>query len=199
MAKIKAVTIERQYCSGGREIGKLAAEKLGIECYDKKLAGMTADRLGVPVEEIVKYEETLMNPLLSPLSFKSGIDHKKNMSELVFEAQAEIITKLVKQGPCIIVGRCADYILKNNVPTLSVFVYASSQSRMQHASDFHGIPYEDIKSTLKKMDKKRADYYRLNTQKEWDSMYGYDLCINSGKLSFEAAAEMIAHAVRSSC
>ncbi|MBR1723936.1 MAG: cytidylate kinase-like family protein, partial [Ruminococcus sp.] len=161
-------------------------------------AGMTADKIGVPVEEIVKYEETLMNPLLSPLSFKSGIDHKKNMSELVFEAQAEIITKLAKKGPCIIVGRCADYILKNNVPTLSVFVYASSQSRMQHAADFHGIPYEDIKSTLKKMDKKRADYYRLNTQKEWDSMYGYDLCINSGKLSIEAAAEMIAHAVESS-
>ncbi|MCD7741126.1 MAG: cytidylate kinase-like family protein [Ruminococcus sp.] len=192
MAKIRAVCIERQYCSGGREIGKLAAKELGITCYDKTLAQLTAEKLGVTYEEIVKYEETLSNPFLSPVSFRSGIDRKLSMSEIVFAAQAEIIASLVKKEPCVIVGRCADYILKNNVPTLSVFVCASNESRIQHAMDCHDIPYESALSTLKRMDKKRSDYYKLNTQKEWDSMQSYDLCLNSGKLGHERAAKIIA-------
>lgn len=192
MAKsIKTVTIERQYCSGGREIAKLVSEKLNIPCYDKELAEMTAQKLGVSYEEIVKYEESLVSPLLSPVSFRSGIDRKQNMSEIVFAAQAEIISGLAKKEPCVIVGRCAEYILKNNVPTLSVFICAGFENRLQHAMDCHSMTYESASSTLKKMDKKRGDYYRLNTQKEWDSMLSYDLCLNSGKLGLEGAAEII--------
>ncbi|MCD8095197.1 MAG: cytidylate kinase-like family protein [Ruminococcus sp.] len=198
MAKIRAVAIERQYCSGGREIAKLAAEQLGIVCYDKELAQLTAERLGVTYEEITKYEETLINTFLSPISFKSGIDRKQNMSEIVFEVQADIITNLVKKEPCVIVGRCADFILKNNVPTLSVFVCSGIENRMQHAMDCHGIEYESLQTTLKKMDKKRSDYYKLNTQKTWDSMLSYDLCLNSGRLGFEGAARIIAEIVSNS-
>lgn len=195
MAKIRAVAIERQYCSGGREIAKLAAEKLGFACYDKELAVLTAEQMGLEPDVIEKYEETLQSPFLSPVSFKTGIDRKKNMSEIIFEHQAEIITKLAKQAPCIIVGRCADYILRNNVPTLSVFVYAAPESRLQHAMDCHNIPYDSAGSTLRKMDRKRAEYYKLNTRKEWDSMIGYDLCLNSGKLGLENAASIIAEYV----
>jgi cytidylate kinase len=191
MAKIRVVAIERQYCSGGREIAKIAAKNLGIPCYDKELAELTAQKLGVKYEEIVKYEETLMSAFLSPVSFRSGIDRKQNMSEVVFAAQAEIITALAKREPCIIVGRCAEYILKNNVPTLSVFVASSLANRMQHAMDCHDISYENAQSVLKKMDKKRADYYKTNTQKEWDSMLSYDLCLNSGKLGLEGCAKII--------
>lgn len=198
MAKIRAVAIERQFCSGGREIAKLVAKKLGISCYDKELAELTAQKLGVSYEEIAKYEESLISPLLSPVSFKSGIDRKQNMSEIVFAAQAEIITRLAKQEPCVIVGRCADFILKNNVPTLSVFVYAGNESRLHHAMDCHDIPYESAASTLKKMDKKRSDYYKLNTQREWDSMINYDMCLNSGKLGFETAADIICQLVENS-
>lgn len=196
MAKIRAVAIERQYCSGGREIAKLAAEKLGFACYDKELAMLTAEKLGIEPQEIEKYEETLQSPFLSPVSFKTGIDRKKNMSEVVFEAQAEIITKLAKQAPCIIVGRCADYILRNNVPTLSVFVYANPDSRLQHAMECHDIPYENALSAIRKMDRKRAEYYKLNTRKDWDSMFGYDLCLNSGRLGLENAASLIADYVQ---
>jgi cytidylate kinase len=191
MSKIRAIAINRQYCSGGREIAKLAAKSLGISCYDKELAELTSQKLGVPYEEIVKYEESTMSVLLSPVSFKKGIDRKQNMSEIVFAAQAEIITALVKQEPCIIVGRCAEYILKNNVPTLSVFVCASMETRMQHAMDCHDISYENAQSVLKKMDKKRSDYYKVNTQKDWDSMISYDLCLNSGKLGLQGCADII--------
>lgn len=198
MAKIRVVAIQRQYCSGGREIAKITAKRLGISCYDKELAELTAEKLGLKYEEIVKYEESLMSPFLSPVSFRSGIDRKQNMSEIVFAAQADIITELAKKEPCVIVGRCAGFILKNNVPTLSVFVYAGQESRIQHAMDCHGIPYEEVQATLKKMDKKRADYYKANTRKEWDSMLSYDLCLNSGKLGLEGCADIIADMVENS-
>lgn len=198
MSKIRVVAIERQYCSGGREIAKQAAKELGVPCYDKELAELTAQKLGVTYEEIVKYEESLMSPFLSPVSFRSGIERKQNMCEIVFAAQAEIITALAKQESCVIVGRCAEYILKNNVPTLSVFVCSSMESRMQHAMECHEIPYENAQSILKKMDKKRSDYYKTNTQKEWDSMLSYDLCLNSGKLGLDGCAEIIAEIVEKS-
>lgn len=198
MAKIRVAAIQRQYCSGGREIAKLAAKRLGISCYDKELAELTAAKLGVTYEEIAKYEETLVSPLFSPVTFRSGIDRKQNMSEIVFAAQADIITELAKKEPCIIVGRCAGFILKNNVPTLSVFVYSSQENRMQHAMECHDISYEDAPSLLRKMDKKRADYYRTNTQREWDAMSSYDLCLNSGRLGFEGCAELIAEMIEKS-
>jgi cytidylate kinase len=120
------------------------------------------------------------------------------MGEIVFAAQAQIITELAKREPCVIVGRCAEYILKNNVPTLSVFVCAGMETRMQHAMECHDISYENAPSILKKMDRKRAEYYKTNTQKEWDSMLSYDLCLNSGKLGLEGAAKVIAEIVRKS-
>ncbi|SDA23522.1 Cytidylate kinase [Ruminococcus sp. YE71] len=196
MAKIRAIAIERQYCSGGREIAKLTAEKLGFEFYDKELMMLTAEKMGVEPEIIEKYEETLQNPFLS-ISFKGSSDRKKNMSETIFEVQADIITKLARKAPCVIVGRCADYILRNNVPTLSVFVYAPPETRVAHAMECHGIPYDDVAATLRKMDKKRAEYYKLNTRKEWDSKIGYDLCLNSSRLGLDGAAVMIANYVSS--
>ena len=196
MAKIRAIAIERQYCSGGREIAKLTAEKLGFACYDKELMMLTAEKMKVEPEIIEKYEETLLNPFL-PMPFKGASDKRKTMSEMIFEVQAEIITKLARQAPCIIVGRCADYILRNNVPTLSVFVYAPPESRVAHAMECHDIPYDDVSSTLRKMDKKRAEYYKLNTRKEWDSKIGYDICLNSGRLGLDGAANMIANYVSS--
>ncbi len=196
MARIRAIAIERQYCSGGREIAKLVAEKLGFVCYDKELRMLTAEKMGVEPEIIEKYEETLQNPSIS-VAFKGSSDKRKNMSETIFEVQADIITKLAKKAPCVIVGRCADYILHNNVPTLSVFVYASPEARVAHAMDQHNIPYDDVASTLRKMDKKRAEYYKLNTRKEWDSKFSYDLCLNSGKLGLDGAAVMIANYVSS--
>lgn len=196
MSKIGAITIERQYCSGGREIAKLLAQRLGIEVYDKELAQLTADKLGVSIEEIVKYEETPANPFTSPMSFRSGADRKRNMNEIVFEVQAEIITKLVQKEPCVIVGRCADYILRNNVPTLSVFVYADLESRLQHAVECHDIPFDDAEQIIRKMDKKRAEYYKLNTRREWDSMLSYDMCINSARFGLDHAADLIASYVR---
>ncbi len=198
MAKYRAIAILRQYCSGGREIAAITAEKLGIPCYDKKLAELTADKLGVSVEEIVKYEETLISPLFSPVSLRSGIDRKKNMSEAVFEAQAEIITNLVKKEPCVIVGRCADFILKNNVPSLSVFICSTPEQRIRHAFECHDIPHEEASAILKKMDKKRSDYYRLNTQKEWESMLSYDVCLNSGRLGLDGCADIIAEIYKNS-
>lgn len=198
MAKISVVTIERQYCSGGRDIGKLVAKELGVKCYDSEIMEMAAERIGLSPEEIKNFEEAVMSPLKAPLSLRTGIDRKLNLPEKIFAAEAEIITEIAKKGPCVMVGRCADYILKNVVPTLSVFIYASHENRVNHAMEAHGIAYEDVESVLKRFDKKRADFYNINTTKNWSSMQTYDMCLNSGKLGYQGCARIIVETVRAS-
>lgn len=198
MAKISVVTIERQFCSGGRDIGKLVADELGIKCYDHELVLMAAERIGISEDEIKKFEEAVMSPLKAPISLRTGIDRKLNLNEKIFAAQAELITEIAKRGPCVIVGRCADYILKNVVPTLSVYIYASHENRVHHAMEAHDIPYDDVETVLKRYDKKRADFYNINTTKNWSSMQTYDLCLNSGRLGLEGCARIITDAVRAS-
>lgn len=191
MAKISVVTIERQFCSGGRDIGRLVADNLGVKCYDHELLEMAAERIGISAEELRDYEEATLSPFKSTLSFRTGIDRKLDLTEKIFAAQAELITEIAKQGPCVIVGRCADYILKNVVRTLSVFIYASHESRVNHAMEAHGIKYDDVENVLKRYDKKRADFYNINTTREWSSMQTYDLCLNSGRLGYEGCADII--------
>ena len=191
MAKISAVTIERQYCSGGSDIGKLVADNLGIKCYDHELLQMAAEKIGISADEVRNFEEATLSPLRSPLSFRTGIDRKLDLAEKLFAAQAELITEIAKQGSCVIVGRCADYILKNVVPTLSVYIYSSHENRINHAMEAHGIKYDDVENTLKRYDKKRADFYNINTTRNWSSMQTYDICLNSGKLGYEGCADII--------
>lgn len=198
MSKMSVVTIERQFCSGGSEIGRLTAEKLGVKCYDHELVEMAAEKVGISKEEINKLQESVMNPLKAPISLRTGADRKLNIHEKIFAAQAELITEIAKKGPCVIVGRCADHILKNVVPTLSVYIYAPYENRSQHAMDDHDIPYEEVESTLKKYDKKRAYFYNINTTKNWSSMQTYDLCLNSARLGYENCANVIAGFVKGS-
>ena len=126
MGKINAVTIERQYCSGGSAIGKRAAELLGVPCYDREIVDMAAEKLSITPDEIRKFEESVLNPLMSHLTLKLGRSDELNMFEKVFAAETEIITKIAKKGPCIIVGRCAGYILKSVTPTLKVYICATA-------------------------------------------------------------------------
>lgn len=198
MGKINAVTIERQYCSGGSAIGKRAAELLGVPCYDREIVDMAAEKLSITPDEIRKFEESVLNPLKSHLTLKLGRSDELNMFEKVFAAETEIITKIAKKGPCIIVGRCAGYILKSVTPTLKVYICASAESRTERAVNEHGIAYEDVDSRLRRYDKKRGDYFNVNTRMNWSSMLTYDMCLNSSTLGEEVCAKIIADAVRAS-
>ncbi len=196
MAKINAVAIERQYCSGGSEIGKRTAELLGVPCYDHEIVDMAAERIGISPEEIAKFEESVINPLRSTLTFRREKD--LDLFEKVFAAETEIIAELVRKGPCVIVGRCAGYILKNVTPTLRVYICADHESRAARAANEHNIPYKEIDNRLKHYDKKRGDYFNVNTRMNWSSMLTYDLCLNSSALGTETCANIICDIVRRS-
>lgn len=194
MAKIKVVTIGRHYCSGGSDIGKMVAERLGVKCYDREIVEMAAKRSGISMEDIRKYEESILNPMKTPISFFGK--EKEDITEKIFAAETEVVMELAARENCVIVGRCADFILKNKVKTLNVFIYSSLEKRMEAARTKHNIPEEEIESRLKKYDKKRADYYNANTNKKWSEKASYDMCLDSGKLGFELCADIIAQAVR---
>ena len=193
MSKIKVVTIGRRFCAGGSDIGKLVAEKLGVKCYDRELVEQAAEKVGVPMTEVVKHEETLMNWLKTPINLFG--QSELTVPEKIFAAEAEIIMEICAKEPCVIVGRCADYILKNKVKTLSVFITASHEKRVQTATEKHGIDYDQVEDKLKKHDLKRAKYYSANTNKEGGGIDSYDMCLDSGKLGYEMCADIIAKAV----
>lgn len=196
MSKIKVVTIGRLYCSGGSSIGKMVAEKLGIPCYDREIVEMAAEKSGISMADIKKYEESVLNPLKKQVSFfKSSED----ITEKIFAAETQVVYELVEKGPCVIVGRCADFILKNKVKTLDVFIYSSLDKRKQTAMAApHNIPENEVENRIKKYDKKRGDYYNTNTNKQWSSKFSYDLCLDSGTLGYDMCAEIIAHTVEAS-
>lgn len=196
MAKIKVVTIGRHYCSGGSDIGKMVAERLGVKCYDREIVEMAAQRSGISMEQIKKYEESILGAMKTPISFFGR--ETNDITEKIFAAETEVVMELAARESCVIVGRCADFILKNKVKTLNVFIYSSQEKRMETARTKHNIPEEDIESRLKKYDKKRADYYNANTNKKWGEKASYDMCLDSGKLGFEMCADIIAQTVRSS-
>ncbi|MBR1764516.1 MAG: cytidylate kinase-like family protein [Ruminococcus sp.] len=191
MGKISVVAIERQYCSGGSEIGRLVAEKLGINCYDREIIEMAAERMGISFEEVKKLEESVINPLMTPISFRLRREKELDSFEKVFAAETEIITEIAKREPCVIVGRCAGYILKNVVPTLKVYIYSTQESRKARAIDEHGIDPDDVESVLRRYDKKRGDFFNVNTQKNWSSMLTYDVCFNSSTLGTQGCADAI--------
>lgn len=195
MAKIKVVTIGRRFCTGGSEIGKMVAEKLGVKCYDREIVEKAAEAVGVSMAEVVKNEESMMNWLRTPISLFG--QPELTLAEKIFAAESEIILDICSKEPCVIVGRCADYILKNRVKTLNVFITASLEKRIQTATEQHGIE-DRVEDRLKKYDQKRSRFYSANTNKEWGNIDNYDMCLDSGKLGYEMCANIIVKIVEMS-
>ena len=137
MAEIKVITIGRHYCAGGSTIGKLVAEKLGIPCYDREIIDMAAQKSGIAMSEIQKYEEAALSILKTPINLFSK-EKEYPITEKIFAAETEVIMELVSKGNCVIVGRCADFILKNKVKTLNVFINASFEKRQECAIEKQG-------------------------------------------------------------
>lgn len=196
MAKIKVVTIERKFCTGGSDIGKMVAEKLGVKCYDRELVEKAAEMVGISMAEVAKYEENMMNWLKTPITLFGQPEY--TLSEKIFNAESEIILDICSKEPCVIVGRCADHILKNKVKTLSVFITASLEKRIQTATEKHDIDYDHVEDRLKKYDHKRARFYNSNTNKEWGKIDSYDMCLDSGKLGYEMCRDIIVKTVEMS-
>ncbi len=198
MPAFHSITIERQYASGGSEIGKLLEEILGIPCHDHDILEKAADNCGVPKDMVEYAEETSTNIFLFGLSMLKGEKDELPVPEKIFAEETKIITDIVKKENSIIVGRCAGYILKNIVRSLNVYIYSDYEKRFDRAINVYGISDEEAEDVIKKFDKKRSDFYHANTKRKWSDKECYHLCLNSGLLGTKRCAEIIAMVYKAS-
>ncbi len=194
------ITIARQFGSGGHEIGRRLAEKLGIPCYDKELLIHAAQESGLSEEVVAYFDEKPTSSLLYTLSTgafsmsDSGImNYTMPVNQQVFQAQFDAIRALSEKGACVIVGRCADYVLQNYPYLVSVYIHADLDSRIARVSEHDGITPQEAKTRIARSDKKRANYYNFYSGKKWGTAAHYDMCINTHAVSYKNAVDLIAN------
>ena len=186
------ITLSREYGSGGRYIGKMVAEKLEIKLYDKEFIAKLAKETGLSSEYIESNEqkrgalETLNNGYYSGLS---------NSDEL-FIKESELIKEVANEKSCVIVGRCADFILKENKNVFKVFVYSNMENKVKRATDFYGLDKNKAEKEINRINKLRANHYKYYTEKDWNNPENYDICINSDSLGVEKAADLICEMIK---
>ena len=198
----KIITISREYGSGGRSIGELAAKELGYAFYDKVLIDMVAKKSGFAIDYIKNTEEQVTPAFLFNLAANGYYAHTVFVndgapaSDKLFILQSKIIRELADQGPCVIVGRCANYILRGYENCMNVFIHAPLADRVKRAVAEYGIAEKDAESTVKSNDKVRSKHYQYYAGAKWGDMRSYDLCIESSRLGMEESAKIIAEAAR---
>jgi len=187
----KIITISRQFGSGGRTVGKKAAELLGIPCYDKEIIEEISAKSGFAQDYISEYsEDTEESGFFSALSGRDYYGHS-NRDEIWIH-QCAVIRELAEKGPCVIVGRCADYVLRERTDLLKVYVFSDLDSRIERIVEQYGETSEIPEKRLKNKDKRRAAYYEIYTDQKFGDAANYDLCLNSGRIGIDHCAQIIA-------
>lgn len=204
MDKKIIITIARQYGSGGREIGEKVAKKLGIPLLDKQLITDAATK-GNLDESVTKLaDESAANSLLYTLAMGSNVlgttmhfGYKMPLNDKLFLLQSEVIKERTKEDSYVIIGRCADYVLREEKNVFRVFVYADLDFRQKRVASRHPeLKSSQIIDVINKTDKRRASYYNFYTGNKWGKYDNYDMAINSSTLGIDGAAELIAQCVR---
>ncbi|MCQ2080153.1 MAG: cytidylate kinase-like family protein [Lachnospiraceae bacterium] len=192
------ITISRQYGSMGHIIGEKLASGLNIKFYDKELISRVAKESGF-CEEIIETQEErptssfLYNLVMDTYSFGYNTAHYVDMpiSQKIFLAQFDTIKKIAEEGPCVIVGRCADYALQDNDNCLNIFIYADEDFKTKYVMETHNISEKEAKDLCIKHDKQRQSYYNYYTSRKWGRADSYDLCINSAVLGIDGTVTLI--------
>lgn len=185
------ITVSREYGSGGRYVGRLVADILGIKFYDKDIITKLAEETGLTEEYIENNEES--KELLDALN--NGYSGMPNADEL-FIKESELIKKLAEEDSCVIIGRCADFILKDKENVLKIFIYSDMEGKIARAKEYYGLDTEKAKKEIKRINKLRANHYKYYTDRVWDEHLNYDLSINSDCLGVEKTAEIICSLVK---
>lgn len=194
------ITIGRQFGSGGRNVGEKVAEYFNIPFYDKELVEMAAQKSNLSQEALKEVDEHATNSFLYSLAsgnyslrgINAPIYYEMPINDKLFIAQAEVIKEIAKKGSCVIVGRCADYVLENeNVDLLNVFIHGSVDYRAGRVMDALGLKQNKARDKVIKTDKQRRTYYDYYTSRDWGVMSNYDLCINAETFGIEGAANLI--------
>ncbi|MCI6019259.1 MAG: cytidylate kinase-like family protein [Clostridiales bacterium] len=191
------ITIARQYGSGGKTIGEMLAKDLGFECYSREILKMASDDSGINEQLFAKADEKLKNRFFKmPKKVYDGGLISPDSDDFVsddnlFNYQAKIIKNLAETKNCVIIGRCADFVLKDYDNVASVFVHAPAEFNLARAMERNSLTEKEMQRYIEKTDKYRGDYYRYYTGHEWDDAKNYDLCLDSSKLGFEGCMEAI--------
>ena len=193
LSKQIIVTISREYGSGGRYIGRLIADKLGIKLYDKDFVIKVAEETGLSQEYIEQNEQK--RTALAPLN--NGYYSEYNNADELFAKESELIKEIAHNESCVIIGRCADNILKDNNNVVKVFVYSNMNDKIKRATTYYGIDNEEkAKKEIERIDKQRENHYKYYTGNEWKDFTNYDICINSDALGVEKSAELICKIIK---
>ena len=186
LSKNVVITISRQFGSGGRYVGRLIADKLGIKFYDKDFVEKLAEDTGLSAEYIENNEQK-RNVLDNINSYYTGI----TTSDELFIRESELIKKVASEESCVIIGRCADFILKDLENSIKVFIYSDMEDKIKRATTFYNMDKKKAEKEIQRIDKQRANHYKYYTEREWQNPNNYDICINSDKIGVENAAELI--------
>lgn len=187
--KNRVITISREFGSGGRTIGKAVAAQLNIPCYDNELLQQIAEKSGFNQQYIQEAGEYAPGGFLA-----SAFSHQTsgpNNADYLWKIQYQLITELAEKGPCVIVGRCADYILRDKADCLRVFIHADMDFRTQRIVNVYGQREQSPEQRLREKDKRRAAYHRFYTDMKWGHAQNYDLTLNSGTLGIDRCVEII--------
>ena len=193
--KKKIITISREFGSGGRLIGKRLAERLEVPYYDKELLDRIAEESGFCKEMMEDAEKKAKHSFLYSLSSAMGTGEagpeSLSLNERFFLAQFDTIRKIADEGSCVIVGRCADYILRDMAEATNVFIYAEEGDKIKRAVQEYGVPQDAVRKLMKDTDKARANYYAYHTGRKWGEHVNYHLSIDSGYVEIEDIVDLI--------
>ena len=191
----KIITISREFGSGGRELGKRLAEELGIPCYDHQIIEMIAKENGFDERYVANVSEKSIEA-----AYPMTIGHRFAMPSMeimeqpirVAAAQRQIIENFAKQGDCVIIGRCADYVLRDdpNVALVNLFVHAPMAARIRRESARTNTTPIQAEKRIRQVDKERASYYNFFSSKRWGDAQGYDLCVNTGNMDISDVVQL---------
>lgn len=200
--RFPVITLAREYGSGGHRIGAMVAEKLGIPFYDRELVELAAEESGMDLPSVNLKDQNIPSNMLYDLilhDYTEPLECSLSKDDALFVAQSRIIRKLAEKGPCVIVGRCADYVLRDFSNVFNVFVHSPVEDRIKRVVGEYGISPEDAEQEVRQVDRGRANHYRTYTGREWRDPLHYDLCLDSSTLGVENCAAMIAEAAGRAC
>ena len=197
MDKKVVITIARGYGSGGKTIGKMLSKELNIHFYDRELLYMASEESGINLSLFQKSDEDVKKGLFDPETHRYNgelippEDSDFVSKENLFNYQAKIIKDLAEKESCIIVGRCADYVLQDRENVVRVFIWAPHEACVKTVMDLYSLSQKDADKKIRKIDRHRSEYYRYYTCREWDNVRNYDLCLNSAELGYEGCVKAI--------
>ena len=186
------ITISREYGSGGRYIGRLVADKLGIKFYDKEFIGKLAEQTGLSEEYIEKNEQK--RDALDAIN--TGYYSSLSNADDLFIKEAELVKEIAEKESCVIIGRCADFTLSTRKDVLKVFIYSDMENKIKRVTEIYGVNKANAEKEIKKINKLRANHYKHYTDREWNDSANYDICINSDYLGVDKAADLICDIVQ---